>query len=193
MKLNLLRNTAIIMSLSVFFCACAKKQVKKDKTPGQTTPTAEESIIQPEDEISEADIRGDKFTASDVIAPVLFVYDKYTLSEEARAVIQKNAEQLRNHDEWEIIVEGNCDERGTIEYNLGHGQKRAKETRDYYVRLGIRGSRIGTISYGKERPVCYEATESCWTKNRRADTKIRLRSSAAAKASNPKTQQTSSD
>ena len=68
------------------------------------------------------------------------------------------------------MVEGNCDDRGTIAYNIALGEKRANEVKDYYVRLGIPADKITTVSYGKEKPVCYEATQACWAKNRRAET-----------------------
>jgi len=71
------------------------------------------------------------------------------------------------------LVEGHCDSRGTMGYNLALGQKRAKEVRDYYTRLGVPGSSIGTISYGEEKPSCEDETEECWGKNRKADTKVK--------------------
>ena len=73
-----------------------------------------------------------------------------------------------------MLVEGHCDNRGTTEYNLSLGQKRAKEVRDYYVRLGVSENSIGTISYGEENPACEEETEECWMKNRRSETKVRI-------------------
>jgi len=75
-------------------------------------------------------------------------------------------------------VAGHCDERGTIEYNLALGQRRAKEVRDYYLRLGVSGKSVATISYGKESPLCREANEECWAKNRRAETRIRTGTAA---------------
>ena len=68
------------------------------------------------------------------------------------------------------MVEGNCDDRGTISYNIALGEKRANEVKAYYTRLGIAAENIAVVSYGEEKPVCYEATQSCWAKNRRADT-----------------------
>jgi peptidoglycan-associated lipoprotein len=79
-----------------------------------------------------------------------------------------NARWLKAHPSYLVLIEGHCDERGTNEYNLALGERRAKATRDHLVSLGIEGSRITVISYGEERPVCTERTEGCWTKNRRA-------------------------
>ena len=81
---------------------------------------------------------------------------------------------LKEHSDWEALVEGHCDERGTTEYNLGLGQRRAAAVRQYYMTLGLDGGRIATISYGKEQPVCTEHTEDCWAKNRRGVTKVRV-------------------
>ena len=72
-----------------------------------------------------------------------------------------------------MLVEGHCDERGTIPYNLALGQKRAKAVRDYYLALGIPGGRIATLSLGKEMPECTEATKACWQRNRRALSKVK--------------------
>jgi peptidoglycan-associated lipoprotein len=78
------------------------------------------------------------------------------------------------------MVAGHCDERGTTAYNLALGQKRAKEVRDYYVSLGVDGGRLATISYGKEAPLCLESNEACWTRNRRAESRARAKTAAAA-------------
>ena len=101
------------------------------------------------------------------VADVHFDYDKYDIRPDAVPVLQANADWLRAHPEANIVVEGHCDERGTVEYNLGLGDQRANSTRDYLLSLGISGGRIRTISYGKERPQCTESDESCWQRNRR--------------------------
>ena len=106
------------------------------------------------------------------LAPVYFALNQYTLSKEARAVLEANAEILKVKGVKTITVEGNCDDRGTIAYNIALGDKRAKEVKDYYVKLGLNADEVYTISYGKERPVCTDNTNACWAKNRRADTVI---------------------
>ena len=166
--------TAVPVLLSLVFSGCGNKNVKKTAKPGPET-VQEAPALPVEGSFSETDIRGTEFSESGSIQTIIFELDKYFLSDTARTILQKNAAYLKEHKDWEIIVEGNCDERGTIEYNIALGQKRAKEVRDYYVRLGLPGSMIGTISYGKERPVCYESSEDCWTKNRRAETKVRIK------------------
>lgn len=155
------------------FCACSKKNVKQ----GPAAPETSAPVLPGDGSVSEADVRGAGETSA--LETITFDFDKYQLSDPARAMLQKNAAQIKAVKGSEVIVEGNCDDRGTIEYNLALGQKRAKEVREYYMRLGVPGTSIGTISYGKEKPVCQEATEDCWAKNRRADTKIRAKAPAA--------------
>jgi peptidoglycan-associated lipoprotein len=107
------------------------------------------------------------------LAPVYFALDKYTLTKETRAVLDANVEVLKTKALTSVTVEGNCDEKGTISYNISLGDKRAKEIKDYYVKRGIPAQNIKTVSYGEEKPVCFESDESCWAKNRRADTIVK--------------------
>jgi peptidoglycan-associated lipoprotein len=99
---------------------------------------------------------------------VHFGYDSFELSDNARELLRMNADWLRDHPEARVEVEGHTDSRGTVEYNLALGAKRATAARDYLVSLGVSASRITTISYGKELPLCQEESESCWAENRRA-------------------------
>lgn len=99
---------------------------------------------------------------------IFFGYDAYDLSAEARERLSSNAEWMQANPSSRVEIEGHCDSRGTIEYNLALGARRATSVRDYLVSLGIPASRITTISYGKELPACHAETASCWQKNRRA-------------------------
>ena len=99
---------------------------------------------------------------------VYFGFDRYDLTAEAQAQLQKEAAWLQQYPQHTVTVEGHCDERGTREYNLALGERRANATKNYLIALGIDQNRMQTISYGKERPVCTESTESCWAQNRRA-------------------------
>jgi len=83
--------------------------------------------------------------------------------------MKANAEWLKANPDAKVRIEGNCDERGTIEYNQALGQRRASAAKKYLVNLGIKSSRISLISYGKEKPSCMDGTESCWQENRRDD------------------------
>ena len=156
------------LSLLVFaITGCAgKAQVKKDDKK-----TDDSQVNKPVDEPS---LRGKEYKEVPELVTIYFDLDQSTLRTDARETLQKNYEALKNHSDWEVLVEGHCDERGTTEYNLGLGQKRASSVRQYYRTLGIDGSRIATISYGKENPGCMDHNEDCWSKNRRGVTKVRI-------------------
>lgn len=91
-------------------------------------------------------------------------FDRFDIRRKGRATLQRQAEWLEKYPKAIVRIEGYCDERGTREYNLALGARRANDVREYLMRRGIDGSRITTISYGKERPVCVESTKSCWAK-----------------------------
>ncbi len=97
----------------------------------------------------------------------LFDYDSATLRDDGRAAASKNADYLKRWTALRITVEGHADSRGTAEYNLALGGRRATVVKDYLVSLGVAADRVATISKGKEQPVCTEETESCWQQNRR--------------------------
>jgi len=103
---------------------------------------------------------------------VFFAFDKYNLSSDARSILEKQAAWLAKYPSTTITVEGHCDERGTREYNLGLGERRANSVKDYLVALGTNPNRIKTISYGKERPVALGSNEAAWAQNRRGVTKV---------------------
>lgn len=182
MKIKQLSILLCIAAFTLTISSCTKKNIKKTDLAEANT---EETITLPTIDIdtidienfekmnTEANIRGPQFIEQENIQPIFFDLDKYNLSDKNRAILSANAEIIKSHKEWTVLVEGHCDNRGTIEYNLALGQKRAKQVRDYYVRLGVLESVIGTISYGEENPTCMDETENCWTKNRRSETKVR--------------------
>ncbi len=98
-----------------------------------------------------------------------FEFDKYNLTSEARSGLEHNYQLLKEFPDVIIEIEGHCDERGTVEYNLSLGEKRAKAAKEYLVNLGIAENRIKTISYGKERPLVNESNEKAWSMNRRCE------------------------
>ncbi len=102
------------------------------------------------------------------IQDIHFDFDKYDVRDEAKPIIKEVASILSKNKEIKVIIEGHCDDRGTNEYNLGLGDRRANATKEYLLSLGIPSAKIDTISYGEEKPVCAEQTEKCWAKNRRA-------------------------
>ena len=98
---------------------------------------------------------------------MFFDLDQSSIRDDARATLARNAEFLKRWTSTRINVEGHCDERGTAEYNLGLGERRAAAVKDYLVSLGISGDRINVVSKGKEEPQCTDKNESCWQQNRR--------------------------
>ncbi len=96
-----------------------------------------------------------------------FAFDSYELDEQARGVLRDNGNWMKDHAQAKVEVEGHCDERGTVEYNLALGAKRARAAKDYLAALGISADRLTTISYGEELPLCHEHNETCWQTNRR--------------------------
>jgi peptidoglycan-associated lipoprotein len=99
---------------------------------------------------------------------VYFDYDESTLTDDTRDKLSRNADLLKSNPQFSVTLEGHADERGTNEYNLALGERRATAVRDYLTSLGVAGERLRTISYGEERPVCTQNEESCWSQNRRA-------------------------
>jgi peptidoglycan-associated lipoprotein len=100
---------------------------------------------------------------------VFFEFDAYTLTPEAREILARNAEWLRQNPAARLTIEGNCDERGSDEYNLALGQRRAEAVKNYLVSLGIAEERLNSASYGEERPAVAGSDESAWSQNRRAE------------------------
>ena len=103
---------------------------------------------------------------------VFFGYDKYTLNDKSRVMLDKQAAWLNANPAVKIDIQGHCDERGTREYNLALGERRANSVKDYLVQLGVNSSLMRTISYGKERPVAVGSMEASWTQNRRSVTVV---------------------
>ncbi|OGL25420.1 MAG: peptidoglycan-associated lipoprotein [Candidatus Rokubacteria bacterium RIFCSPLOWO2_12_FULL_73_47] len=109
-----------------------------------------------------------EFTAIADLKDIHFDFDKYDIRPGDAKVLDANAAWLKSHGDYLVLVEGHCDERGTNEYNLALGERRAKSTMNYLVSQGVQASRITIISYGEERPQCAEKNEGCWSKNRRS-------------------------
>lgn len=114
-----------------------------------------------------------EFVETSALRDIHFDFDRYDIRPPDADVLKQNAEWLRGSPSTLLLVEGHADERGTNEYNLALGQRRAEATRDYLVSLGLEVARITVLSYGEERPVCTERTEACWARNRRAHFLVR--------------------
>jgi len=103
------------------------------------------------------------------LKPVYFDFDKSFIRSDAKAIMKANADWLKANSKVKIKIAGNCDERGTKEYNLALGQRRSASAKKYLTDMGVSSKRISLISYGKEKPICTEQNEECWQKNRRDD------------------------
>ncbi len=161
---NLLK-VVLVLAVAAGLTACSKN--KKDDAATDGTVVAVSEMVVAEE--------GVEVPAQEVALGVVhFALDKATLSADNRKIVEANAQAIKAAASavanYQVIVEGNCDDRGTTAYNIALGQKRADEVKAYYVRLGIPADKIATVSYGEEKPVCYEATQACWAQNRRADT-----------------------
>jgi len=133
------------------------------------TPVAPPAAAAPSRDV-EADVLSQDLTILNkkgYLTDAYFDYDQSDLREDARSALATDAEWLKKYNSVQILVEGHSDERGTAAYNLALGDKRANAVKEYLTSLGIDGSRMRTVSYGKERPFCTESTESCWQQNRR--------------------------
>jgi peptidoglycan-associated lipoprotein len=165
----------LVLCLSIMFMTgCAKKSLVKE----QAVSTEEKAVKKEEPPSKEAEMKTGVETeatqekavsAKEEIAfkDIQFEFDKFNLRTEARDILKQLADWLTKNKNYDVLIEGNCDERGTTEYNLALGERRAKEAMKYLVELGIDGKRLKTISYGKERPLDPGHNEEAWAKNRR--------------------------
>ena len=177
MKLKLLLPIGLVVALTA---ACAtstasKKNGLSKDGKADSSGAAEAAPTAPATEVTEASLRTGGFDLRADLKSVPFDYDSAKLSDEALSILKANAEAIKADASIEVMAAGHCDERGTVAYNLALGQKRAKEVRDYYIRLGVDGRRVATISFGKEMQNCPESTEECWSRNRRAETRVRVK------------------
>ena len=176
----------VVVLLSVMAVACSDKKppiarpqpppppppssTAAPRPPTPPQPVAEPTIVPPEpvreDAIASASL--DELNRSSPLKPAFFDYDSSELTAEAQQVLNANAGMLRKYQTWTITIEGHCDERGTAEYNLALGERRAVTARAYLISLGIGADRLRTVSYGKEFPFEPGHEESSYSKNRRA-------------------------
>jgi peptidoglycan-associated lipoprotein len=143
---------AAIILAGLMIAGCAKQQADQTAMAGSAAPGSQQDFV--------VNV-GDR---------VFFDTDSSELSEQARATLDKQAQWLNNYNRYAFTIEGHADERGTREYNIALGARRAQTVREYLVSRGISGQRMRTISYGKERPVAVCDDISCWSQNRRAVT-----------------------
>lgn len=165
-------------ALTLVLTGCPKTSTV---TPDEEAAAEEEAPADeaPADQAAQAPAMeiGTDYAGVPDLTPVRFAYMKADLSPEARATLKQNASLLKMvlkaAPSVQIRVEGHCDERGTLEYNLALGQRRAQALRDYYQSFGIAKNALKTVSYGEERPACGVASEDCWAENRRGETTLK--------------------
>ncbi len=178
--------TVLILCIGLIMMGCPKKTVVKEepsvKKEEAAKPEAERAAMEKETKTKEQfekslvaertpGIEGQVFESS-LLKDIHFNFDKYDIRPEDAAILKENAALLKKFPNVKIQIEGHCDARGTVEYNLALGERRANRAKDYLVSLGISTARISTISYGKEKPLDPGHTEEAWAKNRRAHTII---------------------
>ncbi len=137
-----------------------------DKNPSEER-VGSGTMLAKVDPSSSAGRQMDEFRAEASLQDVFFAYDSWTIPEDGRQALSRDAEWLKSNPSALVKVEGHCDERGTSAYNLVLGEKRSKAARNYLVELGVGANRLSVVSYGKERPSCNEHAESCYQQNRR--------------------------
>ncbi len=163
-----------ILFLLIIAYGCKQRVITQ---PGEKPSEQKPSVTQPKE--TKEMIPGEKaeIIQSKVITPegkeilledVLFDFDMYNLKDKYKPMVKTVSSWMIRNSESRLLIEGHCDERGTNEYNLALGDRRAKTVKDYLISLGVASPRINIVSYGEERPLCTEQNEGCWSKNRRA-------------------------
>ena len=161
----------VTIAIALFGVGCPKRSDVPPVTDevAQEKPAAEPVV----EEVAESPVTEEipgmgKAAAPIELMDIYYDFDKYTIKAEMRDILKANYAALEAQPDAEILIEGHCDERGTVEYNLALGQKRANSARDYMISLGMKPSQVSTISYGEEMPQDPGHDESAWAKNRRA-------------------------
>jgi peptidoglycan-associated lipoprotein len=179
----------LLALLLVFGVSCAKKQVAptqeqaaKDtaRDDAAAQQAAEERAARAEEEARRRQQAADAASMSEEARRrafeeqhIHFDFDKYVLTSQAMMILDGKAAWLREHRDARVVIEGHADNRGSNEYNLALGDRRANSAKNYLIKSGVKASRLNTISYGEEQPLCGQNTESCWERNRRDEFKIR--------------------
>jgi len=158
----------LVIPVLLFTVGCQKKAVTQAKAPAPAPAAAPAPAPAPTPGKAPAPAAPPAASAMIMQEDIYYDFDKSTLRPAAQDDLMKKAAWLRANPNAAVTIEGHCDERGTNEYNLALGDRRADSAKSYLVDLGIAASRLTTVSYGEERPVCSQQNEECWSKNRRA-------------------------
>lgn len=157
--------------------SCAKKQTVApeddfEDIDAEQVSDLSSALMEPENFSQEPSIRGTEIEVVPDLAIIYFSFDSSKIPADVMNALKANAKYLKDNPKINVVIEGHCDERGTTEYNLALGQKRAVKVKEYYVQLGVNPNRVATVSYGEEMPQDQRHNEAGWAKNRRAETKI---------------------
>jgi len=182
-KITITRLLVMLFVLTLLVSGCAKKAEQDENTEGMTQTKTEEvqeetaaveetSVVDNSAYDAAAAARAAEREAAEGLVRINFDFDQYVLTDEAKSTLVGNAGLLRAAPAIKVLIEGHCDERGSDEYNLALGEKRALATKNYLVSLGVAADRLNIISYGEEKPLDTAHTKEAWAKNRRADFKV---------------------
>jgi len=158
---NVLKFAALSTALMVG--ACTTKQEVAATPPPPVAPMAQ-AAPQQAPGIMPGSVQDFKVNVGDTVH---FAYNEYNVEDQDKSTLQKQATWLSRYPGVQLTIEGDCDERGTREYNLALGARRANAVKEYLVSLGVNNARLQTVSYGKERPICTQSSEDCYAQNRR--------------------------
>jgi peptidoglycan-associated lipoprotein len=179
--LNKILYSLTILSMTLLVVSCGT--LRKSQTAGVSDLEENKSVTEADEEAMAwekvwekalAQGEGVRLTpdAKADVNDVLFDYDRYDIRQDARPALNAAASYLNKKRKIKIVIEGHSDERGTNEYNLALGEKRARATKNYLRSLGISPSRVDTVTYGEEKPLCTNSVDSCWQRNRRSSIKL---------------------
>jgi peptidoglycan-associated lipoprotein len=156
--------SVMLVAAFIFATSCKKQDIKSDNAG--RTGSVETAVFTDEPSVR------DSYSDRDInLKSIYFDFDKNDLTKDSMETLKENADYLKSNPGINVVLEGHTDERGTTEYNLSLGQRRALKVKEYYTQLGVSANRIATTSYGREKPIDFRKNESGWAKNRRADTK----------------------
>jgi peptidoglycan-associated lipoprotein len=160
----------LVSGLILGGCGCFQQRMKGEQAPPKPS---EARVVAPEVKptipITQGPAAGGTTPASVVqLKDINFDFNKYNIREKDAAILKGDTAWFKTNTGKSVRIEGNCDERGTVEYNLALGQRRADSTKSFLMNLGVNGNLMQTVSYGKEKPICQEHNEECWAKNRNA-------------------------
>ena len=178
---NMEKLFALLMICGLLFAGCTQrkvvapsetqqpqaKQESQQKRAGEPKEGPEKITEDKVAKIESREVPSKGTEISGMFDDIRFDFDRYDIRDDAKPVLKSVADYLMRNAGQKVLIEGHCDERGTNEYNLALGDRRAKATKDYLASLGIPSARIEAISYGEEKPACTDQTEGCWAKNRR--------------------------